>query len=138
MDKQQDDDDSNGSENSSSTEGTDSFGIHLSQENDDEEANFAEPFANEDPNEPTMTPSEFIERMKEEVDILEGLVLSRNFCPSYLDMQACLQGLRKTTSLVRAKIAEASNHNSSHERALAMTKSSKRQKVSQFGTTSYI
>lgn len=88
-----------------------------------------------------MPPNEFIREMKEELQILEGLIHSRDFAPSYINMRVCLQGLQETNRLIRAKMAEAVNHNRGQEWVstnVARISSSKRQKGSEFGLTKFI
>ena len=84
--------------------------------------------------------NEFMQQMKEELQILDGLIRSRNFCTSYLDMKACVKGLQETNSIVRARMAEASNHNQGQEWVsanVARASSNKRQKGAQFGITKF-
>jgi hypothetical protein len=87
-----------------------------------------------------LNPSEFIQRMKEEIQTLEGLVRSRNFCPDYVNMQGCLDALKQTNSTIRSKMAAAVNHNKGQNWVsvnVAMSTSNKRQKGSEFGITKF-
>ena len=78
-----------------------------------------------------LQPSEFMQQMKKEIQILEGLVHSRNFCPSYLNLQSLLDELKRTNSAIRTKMAASSNHHLGLVTNAAIATSNKRQKGSQ-------
>ena len=81
-----------------------------------------------------------MQQIKEEVKILDGLVHSRNFCSTYVDMQGFLDTLKQANRTIQAEMAAASNHNKGQDWVstnVALATSNKRQKGSQFGFTKF-
>ena len=79
--------------------------------------------------------------MKEEVQTLDGLLHSRDFCTSYLDMNEYLKEMQEKNRAIKKQMARASNHNEGQNWVstnVARARSSKRVKGAQFGLTKFV
>jgi len=135
MDAQHDSDDNS----RSSMEDEDDHGLQTSMHGDEEPDNFLQELVVVDPSGP-MSASKFVQQAKEEFQILEGLIYSKDFCPSFFDMQEYIQRMKETNSEVRAKMATAINHNQGQKWVstnVARASSNKRQKGAEFGITKF-
>ena len=89
----------------------------------------------------SMTVGEFMQRVKEEVQTLDGLLHSRDFCTSYLDMNEYLKEMQEKNRAIKKQMARASNHNEGQNWVstnVARARSSKRVKGAQFGLTKFV
>lgn len=86
------------------------------------------------------TPNEFLQQIKEELQILEGLIHSKNFQSEYLDTDNSLMELKETNRQIRAWMAQASSHNVGQDWVsanVARETSNQRRKGAQFGVTKF-